>query len=56
MLFRSSITTNNHAPVTVNLKYGGTGNIQDALKMADLLERELTYRLINRLRLMGVKV
>ena len=51
-----SITTNNHAPITVNLKYSGTGDIQDAYKMVDILERELGYRLMNQLRMNGVRV
>lgn len=51
-----SITTNNHAPITVNLKYNGVGDIQDAYNMVDILERELSYRLINRLRMSGVRV
>lgn len=51
-----SITTNNHAPITVNLKYNGVGDIQDAYNMVDILERELSYRLMNRLRMSGVRV
>jgi phage-related protein len=51
-----SITTNNHAPITVHLKYNGVGDIQDAYNMVDILERELGYRLLNRLRMSGVRV
>lgn len=48
-------TTSNSMPVTVELNYSGSSPMQDVMAMVDIIERELTNRFNNQLRLQGSK-
>jgi phage-related minor tail protein len=45
----------NHTPISVTLHYNGSGNMSDAMTMVNLVERELTNRFGNGMRLAGGK-
>jgi phage-related minor tail protein len=45
----------NNTPISVTLNYSGSGNMSDAMAMVDMLEREMTNRFGNGMRLAGAR-